>query len=180
MPAVDLNDSKEPNCVVGLRRLHKCVPLAWINDAVRATGTASIRRRRLPAGQVVWLVVALALYRHQSASEIVDELDIALPALDGAFVNKSAITQARQRIGPAPLEWLFKESARNWITESDDQATVKGLTLFAIDGTTLRAADSQCNRPFWLSSEQEQQDRQLPAGSSRDPLFDSNAYYLRR
>lgn len=111
-----------------------------------SVSTASIRRRRLPAEQAIWLVVALALYRHQSASEVVDALDIALPAKDGTFVSKSTITQARQRIGAAPLKWLFRRSACEWANESKPQSTFKGLTLFAMDGTTLRTADSQCNR----------------------------------
>jgi hypothetical protein len=50
--------------VAGLDRLAEHLPLAWIEQALKATGAASIRRRRLPAEQVVWLVIALALYRH--------------------------------------------------------------------------------------------------------------------
>jgi hypothetical protein len=47
-------------------RLGQYLPYEWIEQAVTYTGKASIRQRRLPAEQVVWLVVALALYRHQS------------------------------------------------------------------------------------------------------------------
>jgi hypothetical protein len=94
-------------------RLGQHLPYAWIEQAVRASGSASIRRRRLPAQQVVWLVIALALYRHQSISEVVDGLELALPAPDAPFVSKSAIAQARQRTGAAPLAWLFHESARH-------------------------------------------------------------------
>jgi len=151
MPQVDRKESREPDRAVGMRRLHDYLPAAWIDDAIRSTDKASIRRRRLPAEKVVFLVIALALYRQHSASEVVDELDIALPKMDGAFVSKSAITQARQRVGPAPVEWLFKESAKNWITESADQAKFKGFSLFAIDGTTLRTADSRCNRAHFGS-----------------------------
>jgi hypothetical protein len=66
--------------LAGLDRLAEHLPLAWIEEALAATGTASIRRRRLPAGQVVWLVIALALYRHQSMPEVLATLDLALPA----------------------------------------------------------------------------------------------------
>ncbi|MBN3759202.1 DDE transposase, partial [Paraburkholderia sp. Tr-20389] len=55
-------------------RLGQHLPYEWIEYAVQASGSASVRRRRLPAQQVVWLVIALALYRHQSISEVVDEL----------------------------------------------------------------------------------------------------------
>ena len=53
-------------------RLGQHLPFEWIERAVRHSGKASIRHRRLPAEQVVWLVVALALYRHQSISEVLD------------------------------------------------------------------------------------------------------------
>ena len=151
MRQVDPKEMREPDRAVGLRRLQGYIPAAWIDNAIRSTDKASLRRRRLPAEKVVFLVIALALYRQYSASEVVDELDIALPKMDGAFVSKSAITQARQRVGPAPVEWLFKESAKNWIKESADQAKFKGFSLFAIDGTTFRTPDSRCNRDHFGS-----------------------------
>ncbi|MBB5463049.1 hypothetical protein HDG33_006726 [Paraburkholderia sp. Cpub6] len=76
-------------------RLGQHLPYEWIESAVQASSSASVRRRRLPAQQVRWLVIALALYRHQSISEVVDELDLALPVADASFVSRSAITQAR-------------------------------------------------------------------------------------
>ncbi|WP_261543930.1 transposase domain-containing protein, partial [Burkholderia multivorans] len=79
-----------------LSRLAEHLPHAWIEQAIEATGTASIRRRRLPAEQVVWLVIALAIYRHWSVSEVVDSLELVLPN-ETTFVSKSAVTQARQR-----------------------------------------------------------------------------------
>ncbi|KAI3596549.1 hypothetical protein D8I24_7323, partial [Cupriavidus necator H850] len=56
-------------------RLSEHLPMAWIEQALAATGTASVRRRRLPAEQVVWLVIALALYRHQSIPDVLETLD---------------------------------------------------------------------------------------------------------
>ncbi|NKA10194.1 transposase [Ralstonia solanacearum] len=121
-----------------LSRLAEHLPYEWIERAVTATGTASIRRRRLPAEQVVWLVIALAMYRHWSISEVVDSLDLALPNESAAFVSKSAITQARERIGRAPLAWLFKRTAQAWTLQDGARHAIKGLSLWAIDGTTLR------------------------------------------
>ncbi|WP_197383888.1 transposase domain-containing protein, partial [Ralstonia pseudosolanacearum] len=129
-----------------LSRLAEHLPYEWIERAVTATGTASIRRRRLPAEQVVWLVIALAMYRHWSISEVVDSLDLALPNESAAFVSKSAITQARERIGQAPLAWLFKRTAQAWTLQDGARHAIKGLSLWAIDGTTLRTADSPANR----------------------------------
>jgi hypothetical protein len=38
----------------------------WIRQALDATGTASVRRRRLPAEQVLWIVLGFALLRDRS------------------------------------------------------------------------------------------------------------------
>jgi hypothetical protein len=133
-------------------RLGQHLPCEWIERAVQASGSASIRRRRLPAQQVVWLVIALALYRHQSISEVVDELELALPTPQASFVSKSAIAQARQRTGAAPLAWLFHESARNWVAQDQAKYLFKGFTLFAMDGTTLQTADSAANRKHFGAS----------------------------
>ena len=38
-----------------LDAFRKHLPREWIEEALRATGTATLRRRRLPAEQVVWL-----------------------------------------------------------------------------------------------------------------------------
>lgn len=133
-------------------RLGQHLPYEWIERAIQASGSASIRRRRLPAQQVVWLVIALALYRHQSISEVVDELDLALPTPHASFVSKSAVAQARQRTGAAPLAWLFHESARNWRAQDQAKYLFKGFTLFAMDGTTLQTADSAANRKYFGAS----------------------------
>jgi hypothetical protein len=42
------------------------IDTAWVEEALHATGTATLRRRRLPAIQVVWLVIAMALFRNRS------------------------------------------------------------------------------------------------------------------
>lgn len=128
-----------------LSRLAEHLPHEWIEQAIAATGTASIRRRRLPAEQVVWLVIALAIYRHWSISEVVDSLDLVLPN-EASFVSKSAIAQARQRLGDAPLAWLFERTAQAWCRQDAKLHDFKGLTLWAMDGTTLRTPDSPANR----------------------------------
>jgi hypothetical protein len=129
-----------------LGRLVAHLPREWIEQAVQETDRASIRQRRLPAEQVVWLVIALALYRHQSISEVVDDLDLALSGQGRPFISKSAVTQARQRTGQEPLAWLFEKTAQAWTAQDATQHAFKGLSLWAMDGTTLRTADSPANR----------------------------------
>lgn len=132
--------------LVGMDRLAEHLPMEWIEQALEATGSASIRRRRLPAEQVVWLVIALALYRHQSMPEVLATLDLALPGCAESTVSKSAVTQARQRLGVAPLAWLFGQTAQSWCRQDAVSHAWKGLSLWAMDGTTFRTPDSPENR----------------------------------
>ena len=117
----------------------------WIDQALAATGTATLRRRRLPAEQVVWLVLGMALHRNRSVVEIVHTLDLALPDERGRPVAAGAVPKARARVGPEPLAWLFARCAEAW-TDREAAPGWRGLTLYGLDGTTLRVPDSPANR----------------------------------
>ena len=58
-------------------RIQASIDTAWIEEALEATGTATLRRRRLPAEQVIWLVLGMALYRNRPIDEVVAKLDLA-------------------------------------------------------------------------------------------------------
>jgi hypothetical protein len=119
----------------------------WVEEALCATGTATLRRRRLPAERAVWLVLAMALMRDWPITEIAQRLELALPDRDGTrTVASSALTQARARLGSEPLEWLFLRTAEEWGHRSANRDRWRDLALYAVDGTTLRVADSAENR----------------------------------
>jgi hypothetical protein len=119
----------------------------FIEEALHATNTATVRRRRLPADQVVWLVIGMALVRDRSIADVVRQLDLALPTEDGVtMVVSSAVAQARARLGAEPMEWLFERTAAEWAVSSADRDRWRGLALFGVDGTTLRIPDSDENR----------------------------------
>lgn len=124
---------------------------AWIEQALQATGTASVRRRRLPAEQVVWLVLGMALLRNRSIVDVVDKLDLALPGAS-PLVAKSAVPQARARLGPEPMAWLFERCAQQWAHASAKADQWQGLSLYGVDGSTLRVADSPENRAHFGGS----------------------------
>jgi hypothetical protein len=119
----------------------------WIAHALQATGKASVRRRKLPAEYVVWLVIGMAMLRDRSIQEVVRHLDLVLPGSDRArpSVSGGAIVQARDRLGPQPLAWLFEHTAAGWATASADEHRWRGLAVFGVDGTTLRVPDSPEN-----------------------------------
>jgi hypothetical protein len=122
---------------------------AWVEAALAATGTATLRRRRLPAEQVVWLVLGMALYRGRSVVEVAAALDLALPGPRGPrelTAAPSAVSQARARLGPEPLAWLFARGAAAWAHAGAAAHRWRGLALYGVDGTTLRVADTPANR----------------------------------
>ena len=120
----------------------------WVMQALEATGTATIRTRRLPAEQVIWLVIGMALFRNRSIQDVVNKLDLALPSVS-LTVAPSSIAEARARLGADPMEWLFTISADHWGHASARKHCWRGLALYGADGTTLRVPDSKDNAQYF-------------------------------
>ena len=85
----------------------------WIADALAATGTASVRRRELPAEHVVWVAIGTGLLRDRSIAQVVHHLDLVLATagVGRQHVTNAAIVQARTELGAAPLAALFTQTA---------------------------------------------------------------------
>jgi hypothetical protein len=127
-------------------KLVEGMPAEWIEEALSASGTATVRRRRIPAEQAVRLVLGMALYRGLSIVEIVEHLQLALPDESGRGVAPSAPVQARARLGDEPLRWIFERSAHQWGHAAARRRAWRGLAVYGVDGTTVRVADSPENR----------------------------------
>lgn len=120
----------------------------WIEEALRATGAASVRRRKLPAEYVVWLVIGMGLFRDRSIEEVVRHLHLVLPGVDppsGPRVTGGGIVQARDRLGAPPLETLFATTATAWATASAHAHRWRGLAVYGVDGSHLRIPDTPEN-----------------------------------
>src|ERR1700759_5757055 len=74
-----------------------------IEEALAATGVATLRKRRLPAAQVLWIVFGLALVRNLAIELVVASLDLCLPSSSGQLVAKSVFGVTRHRRGEEPL-----------------------------------------------------------------------------
>jgi len=135
-----------PQVLLGdFEQFRRHLPSKWVEEALVATGTATIRRRRLPAEQTLWLVIGMALMRNESIERVAALLNVALPSKSGQSPARSGLTQARQRLGAEPLEYLFSLTSSEWAHRSADVHRWRGLAMYAIDGSTLRVPDSPEN-----------------------------------
>jgi hypothetical protein len=123
-----------------LPSLYCLLPLDAILGVLRQTATASARLRRLPAHEVVWLLVAASLFRGRSLPMVWRHTH---PSCDAAQPVDSAFTQARQRLGALPLKLIFHRTCR----------PLGGLGLrhgpwlvVALDGSVFEAPDTPANR----------------------------------
>lgn len=125
-----------------LRGLSRLVPEQRLAAILSRCGRASRRRRRLPAESVVWLVIAMALFAADSIPKVWRRLH---PTRDEPEPDDSAFTQARRRLGVAPLRQLFLETARPMATHQTIGAFYRGWRLMGLDGTTLDLPDTPDN-----------------------------------
>ena len=127
-------------------RFREHIDPVWIEESLCATGFASLRRRRLPADQVVWLILGMALMRNESIQRVALLLGLTMPSGGQSKpAASSALTQARQRLGEEPMEHLFALTGSEWATRSARAHAWRGLAVYLIDGTTLRVPDSEQN-----------------------------------
>jgi hypothetical protein len=140
-----LADGTLPASFAGLR---SHVELEWIESALALGGMAKVRKRKLPAADVVWLTIGMSLYRDQPISAVVDRLDLVLPEPDGKMgrVTSGALPQARDRVGAEPMRQLFGIASQHWARESAEHYRWRGLMVLGADGSSLRVADTAENR----------------------------------
>ncbi len=137
--------------LVSLGALTRCIPLARVRDVLKETGRESQRQRDLPAHVMVYLVIALGLYREYAVEEVLRRLIEGLKHLVGVHVRvetagKSGIAQARKRLGALPLKRLYELIVQPVATAETKGAFFRGWRVVAVDGTTMEVPDSEANR----------------------------------
>jgi hypothetical protein len=131
---------------VTLGVLARFVPADVVDAVLRDTGRPAWRARQLLPRVMVYYVMALTLYARASYDAVLRELVEGLRWLrwDGAapgLACKSAITQARVRLGEAPLRELFRRLAQPLAEPGTPGAWYRGRRLVSFDGTTLDVPD---------------------------------------
>jgi hypothetical protein len=141
---------------VAIGVLTRTYPPALVDRVLAQTGRAERRHRLLPARLVVYYVLALALFAGLAYEEVLRCLVEALrgtawwrhprePWRAWRVPAKSALVQARARLGAAPLRVLFEQAAQPLATERTQGAWYRGLRVLAVDGTCLDVADTPAN-----------------------------------
>ena len=126
-------------------RFASLIDPAWIDEALQQTGTVSLRRRRLPAERMVWLVIGLALFRNEPIWHIVQQLDLADGPTPSAPVPSAAVA-GRERLGEAPMAWLFERLASSWGSSAiPEHGLFHGLRSYAVDGVVWSLPDTPAN-----------------------------------
>ncbi len=125
-------------------------PEATVREVLAETGAASRRERDLPAHVMVYYVVALALYMQVSSREVLRCLLEGVRWLAGPeptlrAAGTSAISQARTRLGAAPLRRLYERLVQPVATPTTRGAWYRARRIVSLDGTTLDVADTEAN-----------------------------------
>ena len=125
-----------------------------LEEVINRTGCREQRKRRLPAHVMIRYVIAMGLFFDESYEEVMRRLVGSLRTM-GSWADNwqvptaSAITQARQRLGPTPLRELFNRAAVPLAGGGTKGAWLARRRLMAIDGTSFDVADTPENVEFF-------------------------------
>lgn len=126
------------------------VPRDLIEEVLAETGRREQRSRLLPAHVMVRFCQAMCLFFDDDYEEVMRKLVGSLQSMDSwsdswHVPSTSAITQARQRLGPEPLRELFERVAVPMAGYGTKGAWLRSRRLMAIDGFVLDVPDTADN-----------------------------------
>ena len=152
---------------ISLGVLASSVPRDAVDEAVVAAGKAAKRSDgKLPPHVMVYFAMALALFAEEDYEEVAARLTETLASWgcwdeSWAVPTSGGITQARQRLGPEPLELLFDRVAVPVAGVLTRGAFLRAWRLMAIDGFELDVPDTPANAAAFG----------YPAGAREHPAF---------
>ena len=134
---------------ISLGVIARTFPPEEVRRVLAETGKASERERDLPAQVMVYYAIALALYTTSGTREVLRCLLEGLRWLWGAeavrVAGKSGISQARSRLGEAPLRRMYEQVVRPIATPATKGAWYRRWQLVSLDGSCLDLADTEEN-----------------------------------
>ena len=145
--------------LVSVGVLTRVFPPGLVDQVIAEVGRTQQRSRSLPARVMAYFAIGMALYSEGSYEDVLAQLSDGLAWASGwqdryVLPSKSAIFQARARLGAEPLQALFERVARPISTVPTTAGTtapgwLAGRRLVAVDGTCLDVADTPENDAFF-------------------------------
>lgn len=135
---------------VALGVLTRLVPRDLVDEVLAETGRRERRVRLLPARVVVYYVMALALFFGDGYEEVMRRLVGSLRAMGSwragwVVPSTAALTKARARLGPEPLQRLFERVAVPVAPPGLPGGWCAGRRVMAVDGTNVDLAETAEN-----------------------------------
>jgi hypothetical protein len=136
--------------LVSVGVLTRVFPPGLVDEVIAEVGRTEQRHRALPARVMAYFGIGMALYSQGSYEDVLSQLTDGLSWASGwaeeyAPPSKSAIFQARRRLGAEPLAALFARVARPIGIDATPGVWLAGRRLVAVDGTCLDVADTPLN-----------------------------------
>ena len=139
--------------LVSVGVLTRTFPPALVDDVVADCGRTEQRNRSLPARAMAYFSIGMALHSEGSYEDVLALLTDGLAWTSGEepmiLPSKSAVFQARARLGSEPLQELFSRVAAPLAGAETPGAFLGGRRLVAIDGTCLDVADTSENSAYF-------------------------------
>lgn len=134
--------------------LTRTFPPDLVDEVIAEAGRTEVRHRVLPARVMAYFSIGMALYAEGSYEDVLSQLTDGLSWASGwqesyRPPSKSAIFQARTRLGSAPLAALFARVAVPLGIGSTPGVWLAGRRLVAVDGTCLDVADTAVNDEYF-------------------------------
>lgn len=134
---------------VSVGSIAKFFPRQQIEEILHATGREGQRRRKLPAIELMYFLVALGLHASEGCRSVLRKIVLRKGSVEEEDLepisSDSAISQARARLGWEPLRALYLRVVRPMATRASMGAWYRSWRLVTIDGSCLDVADTKRN-----------------------------------
>ena len=134
--------------------ISRFIPCDKINSVLDSANKNTKRTRLLPSHIMIYYIIALGFYFESSSREVLRFLlgsfrDLLPKESLISTACKSAISQARTRIGKEPLITLYNEVVRPIAVQNTAGAYYKNKLLVAMDGSSISVADTEENTLYF-------------------------------
>jgi Insertion element 4 transposase N-terminal/Transposase DDE domain len=140
--------------VVSVGLLMRVFPPGVVDEVIASVGRTEQRHRSLPARVMAYFALGMALHADGSYEDVLGLMTDGLAWVEPGSTpvklpSKSAIFQARERLGFEPVKALFDRVCQPLASVGTAGSFLAGRRLVAIDGTTLEVADTPANTEFF-------------------------------